>query len=178
MVYDLAHRGDDCSRTAESALGKILYFIQKNLPLLNFQSQIMFCHIDQGTSGNGRQNAVGFWCYHSVVFGDKQEVGAACLFHLCSGAGIQIHIFIKTLAVGIHNGVKAHGVIQARFDMAGSIRGSAVKIADTDRQRLYTAFEIRTNRGGEYTELVFIGWFYTDDRVASEHIGADIQGSP
>ena len=77
--------------------------------------------------------------------------------------------------MGIHDGVKTHGVIQACFDMARAVWCCTVKIADADGQRLYAAFEVRANRSGEYTELVFIGWFYADNRVASEHIGTDIQ---
>ena len=82
-----------------------------------------------------------FWCYYGVVFGDKKEVGAACLLHLGSCARVQIHIFIKALVVGIHDGVKAHGVIQACFDMARAVWCCTVKIADADGQRLYAAFE-------------------------------------
>ena len=46
---------------------------------------------------------------------------------------------------------------------ACSMRCGTVKIADTDRDRFGTAFEVRSNRCGKDTELIFISRFYTDN---------------
>ena len=73
-----------------------------------------------------------------------------------------------------HNGMKAHCVVQSRFDVPCSMRRCAVEIRDTDGDRFYAAFEVGAYRRGKYTELIFICRLYSDDRVDSEHIRSDI----
>ena len=40
---------------------------------------------------------------------------------------------------------------------------------------LYTTFKVGAYRCGKYTELIFICWFYADNRICSKHIWSDIQ---
>ena len=44
-------------------------------------------------------------------FCNEQEVGAAGFFYLCSGCCVQIHIFVITLCVCVHNGMEAHRIV-------------------------------------------------------------------
>ena len=62
--------------------------------------------------------------------------------------------------------------------MPGPTRRGAVKIRHTDCQRLDTALEVGTYRGRKYTELILVRRLHTDNRIDTEHIGTDIQGSP
>ena len=72
--------------------------------------------------------------------------------------------------MSIYDCVKAHCIVKACFDMSGSVRCSTVEIADTDCDRLSAAFEVWSNRCGEYTELILVRWLNTDNSVASEHV--------
>ena len=76
--------------------------------------------------------------------------------------------------MGIHNCMQTHSIIKAGFDVSGSVWGSPVKITDADGQRFHTAFEIRSYRGGKDTELIFVCRFHSNNRIAAEHIGADV----
>ena len=175
MVNDLSNRRDNSSSTAKTALCKILHFFKVYFSFFHFQTKIFFGNVDQRTAGDGGKNAVGLGRYYFSVFGYEEEVRSAGFFHLCSGSGIQVHIFIKPLFVGIYDGIKAHGIVQAGFDMPGSVRSCPVKVRYTDGQRLCAAFEVGTNRSTEDTELVFICRFYTDNRIAAKHVGTDVQ---
>jgi len=72
--------------------------------------------------------------------------------------------------VSINNSMKAHRIVQASFDMSGTVGGSTVKVTDTDRNRLGTTFEIWSYGSSKYTELILISRFNTDNGIASEHI--------
>ena len=74
----------------------------------------------------------------------------------------------------LHDGIKAHSIVQSCFDVTGSVRCCTVIIADADGDGFCAALEVRANRGGEYTELIFLSGFYTDDSAASEHIRTDV----
>ena len=134
--------------------------------------------MDQGTAGNGRKNAVRLWGNHLAVPRHKEKIGSAGFLHLGTCAGIKIHILIKPVGMGRHDGMQAHGIVQTCLDIAGSARRRTVKIADTDGQRLYTAFEIRSHGSTEDTELIHIRRLYADDGIHAEHIRADIQRRP
>ena len=84
---------------------------EEYLSLLYFQTQILSCHINQRTAGDRGQNAVRLRSYHLAVLRHKQLVGSACLLYLCSGRRVQIHIFVKTVSVGSHDGMKAPGIV-------------------------------------------------------------------
>ena len=71
--------------------------------------------------------------------------------------------------------VKAHGIIESRFDMSRSPWSSAVKIADTDRKRLYSSFKIRSYRSCDHAELILIRRFYANHRIGTEHIRPDVK---
>ena len=86
----------------------------------------------------------------------EQEVGTAGLLDLGAGCGIQVHILIKALLMRIHDGMKAHGIVQTCLDMAGSVGCCTVKVTDTDGNGLYTALEIRAYRRTEAAELIRI----------------------
>ena len=174
MVYDLAYRRDHGSSTAQTAFCEFFYFIQINFSFLHFQTQISFCHMDQRTACDGRKDAVGFWCYNGIIFGYKEEVGTAGFLYFLSGGSVQIHVLVITILMRVYNGMQAHGIVQPCFNMTGSVRCGAVKIGDTDGQGLYSAFKVRSYGCCEYTELIFVRRLYTDDRIASEHVGADV----
>ena len=72
--------------------------------------------------------------------------------------------------------VQTHGIVQAGFDVSGSVRSCTVIVADTDGNRFRAAFEIRSNRGTEQTELIFVCRAYTDDSAASINIWTDVYG--
>ena len=59
--------------------------------------------------------------------------------------------------------------------MAGAMWCCAVVIADTDRDRLCAALEVRTYRSGEDAELILICRFYADNCVASEHVRTNVK---
>ena len=61
--------------------------------------------------------------------------------------------------------------------MSGAVRRRAVKVRDTNRDRLRAALEIRSYRSGKDAELVLFRRLDADDCAASEHIRTDIQCS-
>ena len=170
MVYDLSNRRDNCCSTAKSAFCEIFYFVQIYFTFFDFQSEIMFCNIYQRTACDGWKNTIGLRCYNGVVLCNEDEVCSTCLFNFCSCSRIKIHIFVITLTMCIHNCMKAHCIVQTCFDVSCSMRCGTVKICNTDRDRFCAALEIRSNRCSKDTELIFISRFYTDNRVASEHV--------
>ena len=74
VVNDLANWRDNCSSSAKSAFCEVFDFIQIYFTFLNFESEIMFSNIDQGTTCDGWKDAVGLRCYNSAVFGYEDEV--------------------------------------------------------------------------------------------------------
>ena len=46
-----------------------------------------------------------------IVLGYENEVGAAGFFHIGSGSRIQVHVFVKAVPMGFHDGMKAHGIV-------------------------------------------------------------------
>ena len=177
MIHDLADRRDDSCGTAKATLCEILYLIEVNLALLDIQSEVILCYDEQRTTGDGRQDAVGLRGNDLIVLCDEQEVRSAGLLDLRSGRCVEVHIFIIALTVRIHDRVQAHRVVQAGLDVTGAMRCCAVVVADTDRDRLYAALEVRAYRSDKYTELVLIRRLYTDDCVASEHVRTDVERS-
>ena len=57
-----------------------------------------------------------------AVFGDEDEVCSAGLLDLGSGSSIQVHVLIEALAMCLHDGIKAHSIVQACLDVTGSVR--------------------------------------------------------
>ena len=170
-------RGDNCGSSTESAFCKVFDFIQIYLTFFNLESQIMFCNVDQRTTGDGWKNAAGLWSYNSAVFGYEDEVGTTGLFNLCSGCRVKIHIFVIALTMCIHDRMETHCIIKAGFDVSCSMRCGTVEICDTDSDWFCTAFKVWSYRCGKDTELIFVSRFYADYRVASKHIRTYIQGS-
>ena len=74
-------------------------------------------------------------------------------------------------------GMKAHGVVQAGFDMSGAVGCSAVKVADADRDGLRAALEVGTDRSDDHAELIFLCRLHADHDAGSKHIRTDIQRS-
>ena len=110
-----------------------------------------------------------------IVLCHKDKVGSAGFLHFRAGRGIQIHIFIKSVCMGSHNGMQAHGIVQSRLDVAGPVRRRAVKVGYADSDRLCAALEIRTYRRRKYAELIFISRLHADNRVNTEHVRPDIK---
>ena len=176
VVNDLANWRDNCSSSAKSAFCEVFDFIQIYFTFLNFESEIMFSNIDQGTTCDGWKDAVGLRCYNSAVFGYEDEVCSTCLLNFGSCCGVKVHVLIVSLTMCIHDRMKAHCVVKASFDVSCSMRCSTVKVCDTDRDRLCATLEVWSYWCGQDTELIFISRFNTDNRVASEHVRTYIQG--
>ena len=174
VVVDLSNRRDNGCGTAETALCEIFDFVEAYFSFLDLKSEIIFRYSDKRTTGNGRKNAVRLRSNDFAVFGDEDEVCSAGLLDLGSGSSIQVHVLIEALAMCLHDGIKAHSIVQACLDVTGSVRCCTVIIGNADGDGFCTAFEVRANRGGEYAELIFLSGFYTDDSAASEHIRTDV----
>ena len=175
MVVDLSNWRDNSSSTAKTTLCEIFHFVEVDLTLLSFQSKVLFCNVDQGTTCDGWKDAVRLRCYNLAVFCNEDEVCTACLFNFCTGLRIKVHILIKSLFVSIYDSVKAHCVVQAGFDVTSSARCGTVEVTDTDRDRFSAAFEVRSNRCCEDTELIFVSRFNTDYSVGTEHVRTKIE---
>ena len=125
--------------------------------------------MDKGAPGDGRQDAVGLRGDYLIVLRHEEEIGSAGLLHLGPGAGIQIHVLVKSVLMGAHNRVQAHGVIQPCFDVPCTVGRGPVEIADADGQRLRAALEIRAHRRAEDAELILVRRFHPDDGIGAEH---------
>ena len=99
VIHDLADRGDNSCGTAKTTLCEILYLIEVNLTLLDFQSEVILCYYEQRTTGDGRQDAVGLRSNDLIVLCYEQEVSSAGLLDLRSGSCIEVHILIITLTL-------------------------------------------------------------------------------
>ena len=77
--------------------------------------------------------------------------------------------------MSIHDVEEAHGVVQTSLDVAGTSGSCTVQIGDTQSQRLDAALEVRTDRSNEHTELILGSRLDTDNGVAAEHIGTNVQ---
>ncbi len=177
VIVDLADRRNNRRRTAQAAFSKVLDLIEINFTLFYLKAEIFLSNDHQGTSGDRRQNAVGFRGNDLVILRNKEEVSAAGFFNLRSGAGIEVHILVKALFMSGNDGMKAHSVVQTSLDKAGAVRSGSVEIADLNGNRLSAALEVRANGGAEDTELEFVCRFYADNGVNTEHEGTEIQGS-
>ena len=175
MVVDLSDWRDNSSSTAKTALCEIFNFIEVDLTFLSFQTKVLFCNVDQGTTCDGMKDAVRFRCYNLAVFCYKDEVRSACLLNFSTSLRIKVHVLVKALFVSIYDCMKAHCVVKASFDVTCSARCSTVKVADTDRDRFCTAFEVRANRCCKDTELIFISRFNADYSVGTKHVRAKVK---
>ena len=77
----------------------------------------------------------------------------------------------------IYVGMKAHRIVQACFDMSGSMRCCTVIVTDTDVKRTDTALKIWAYRCTQNTELISFCRFYSDHRCRSKHIWSDVKRS-
>ena len=177
MVNDLADGRDDGGSAAEAGFGEIGHFGEGHFALFHFHAEVVLGNVEQGAAGDGRQDAVALGSDELAVLGDEDEVGAAGLFHLGAGGGVEVHVFSVALAMGVHDGVEAHGVVEASLDVAGAVGSGAVEVSHADGDRLGTALEIGANGSDEDAELVLFGGLHADDGRTAEHVGADIQGS-
>ena len=176
MVYDLSYRRNDRCRAAQAAFRELFQLGQRHFSLLYFKPQIVLRHVHQRPPGDGRKDRVGLRRYHLVILRHEEEVGTAGLLHLRPGRRIQVHVLVVSLPVRRHDGVKAHRVVKPGLYMAGSTRRRPVVVAHLDGDRLCAALEVWAYRRGKYPELEFIRRLYRDHRIASEHIGPDIEG--
>ena len=87
VVVDLSNWRDNSSSTAKTTLCEIFHFVEVDLTLLSFQSKVLFCNVDQGTTCDGWKDAVRLRCYNLAVFCNEDEVCTACLFNFCTGLG-------------------------------------------------------------------------------------------
>ena len=92
-----------------------------------------------------------------------------------AGGGIHVDVLVIALLVGVHNVVKAHGVVQTGLDVAGALGRRPVKIGDAQLQGLDAALEIGADRGDEHPELILRRGLDADDGVAAEHERTDVQ---
>ena len=177
MVVDLADRGDNCRGTAEAALRKVLDLVQIYLALFYLHAQIVLCHVADGTAGDGRKDTAGLRGNQLVVLCDEDHIGSAGLFDLGAGSRIKVYVLVKALLVGVYDGVKAHGIVQAGLYVSGSSRSRTVEVADTDGDRLCAALEVRTYRGNQNTELILLRRLNTDNGRRTENIRTDVERS-
>ena len=96
------------------------------------------------------------------------------IFDLRPRRGIQIDILGEAFLMRRHDGMQAHRVVQAGFDVACAARGCAVEIADLHADRLCAALEIRADRRRKDTELIVVRGLHADDRADAECVGTDI----
>ena len=101
VVYDLSDWRDNCCSTAKSAFCKIFYFVQIYFTFFDFQSEIMFCNLQDRTACDRRKDAVGLRSYQLAVFGDKDNVCAAGLLDLGTCLRIQVDVLIETVLMSI-----------------------------------------------------------------------------
>jgi len=177
MVDYLADGRDDGGRTAEAGFGKIGHFGKQHFTFFHFHAEVVLGDMEQGAAGDGRQDALALGSDELAVLGDEDEVGAAGLFHLGAGGGVEIHVFGIALTMSVHDGVEAHGVVEACLDVTGAVRSGAVEVGDADGDGLGTALEVGADGSDENTELVLFGGLHADDGGTAEHVGADVERS-
>mgnify|MGYP006986300181 FL=1 len=84
VIVDLSNWRDNSSSTAKTTLCEIFHFVEVDLTLLSFQSQVLFCNVDQGTTCDGWKDTVRLRCYNLAVFCNEDEVCSACLLNFCT----------------------------------------------------------------------------------------------
>ena len=137
----------------------------------------MLCNVVDRAAGDGRKNTVGSGNDQCIVLIHQKDIGAAGLLQFGPGRGIQINILRKAFLMGIYDRMQAHRIVEARLDVAGSSGSRAVKVTDTDYDRLCAALEVRADRCRENAEHIVICRLNADDGADSEHIGTDIESS-
>ena len=178
MIDKLADRRDHRRSPTKTTLSHIGNFLQRDLTLLSLKTKIILRNLHQRSPGDRRQDTAALRRHDLVVLRHEQEVGPASLLNLGTGSSIQIHIFIKSLIMSVHDSMQTHRIVKTRLDMTGSSRRRTVKITHAQSKRLYAALEVRTHRRGEYTELIISSRLNTDHRVDPEHVRTDIKRCP
>ena len=74
--------------------------------------------------------------------------------------------------MGGHNGMQAHGVVQAGLDVAGAVGSCPVEIRNLHYDGLGTALEVGTYGSDKNTELKLLGGLDADDGVGADHKGS------
>ena len=175
VIHNGAHRGDDRRRAAQAALGKFADLCQLHGALLHLHAEIILRHLQQAAPGDGGENGVGLGGDQLAVLGDENHVGAAGLLDVGAGSGIHVDVLVVALLMGVHNVVKAHGVVQTGLHIAGALGRRPVEIGDAQLQGLDAALEIGADRGDEHPELILRRGLDADDGVAAEHERTDVQ---
>ena len=111
VIHDGAHRRDDRRRAAQAALGKFADLRQLHGALLHLHAEIILRHLYQTAPGDGGKDRAGLGGDQLAVFGNEDQVGAAGFLDVGAGGGIHVDVFVVALLVGVHNIVKAHGVV-------------------------------------------------------------------
>ena len=177
MVVDLADRGDDRCGAAQAALGEgsVLDFLQGDFALGDAEAQVIAGNGDQGAAGDGGQDGGGLGHDQVAVLGDEEDVGAAGFLDLGAGCRIQVDIFSEAPVVGVHDGVQAHGIVEAGLDVPGAAWSCPVKVGDPDGNGLGAALEVGAHRRAEDAEHVVLSGLYPDDRGNAEHIRTQVK---
>ena len=148
-----------------------------DLTLFGFHIKILSCNLDDGTSRDRRKDRIRLRCHKLTVLRDKDDVGSACLLKLCACCGIKIEVLVESLLVCVNDREKAHRIVKAGLDVTRTVRCRTVKITNSDRKWLNAAFEVRSDRCAENSELILCRGFNTDDSIRTENIRTQIKRS-
>ena len=176
MIDDLADGGNDRRRAAESAFCHVGQLGEINLALLNGETEIFLCHVDETAAGDRGKNAVRLRGNDLALLRDEEDVRAAGFLDLGAGLGVEIDVLVVALLVRVYDVVEAHRVVQTCLDVAGSARCGTVEIRDAEGQRTNAALEVRTDGRAEETELIFHRRLNADDRAGRKEVGTEIEG--
>ena len=94
---------------------------------------------------------------------------------MSTSSRIKIHIFSITFCMCISNSVQAHSIVKTSFDMTSTMRSCTVKICNADFDWFCATFKVRAYWCCEYTELIFVSWFYTDNGISTHHVRTNIK---
>ncbi len=106
----------------------------------------------------------------------EQDVGATGLLDIGAGLGVEIQVLGIALAMGLHRGLKGHGVVQAGLDVAGAVRCSTVILGNAQLDGLEAALKVRTDRGHENAERVLRSGSHADHVTGADHKRTHVQG--
>ena len=154
-VHDLFDRGDHGCRTAFCGFREFSEFFEWNLAAFHLVTQ-MFRELLQALVRNGRENGVGLRGHEGLAL-DTEEVCRTAFVDVLLFLCIEIDRALVTELLCFSERKKGRRVVTADLDRARTLRSGAVVVtADHHVDRFEAVLEVRTDRGHEHEERIFI----------------------
>ena len=138
---------------------------------------VVLDELDQGAAGHARQDVAGQGRgFHVAVLVHDHHVHAAKLLKVGLGGGVdEAHLLAAVVDAGVLTKQGCGVVATALGETSAARAGAEPLVFNPDADRLHTAREVRSGRGGNHAIIHFLRSAHAKERLGSEHERTHVQ---